>query len=359
MQVNYTGYCSNVGYSIAYQDYISAILKVQPDLDLRLEFVNKQINVGVSPNRLQFLQSLQKKQLQDNRIDIYHTIPPLYKKTSNQSIGFCVYETINPPQKWIDMMNNMDKVFTSTQFNKNVFESNGVKKPIHVIQHCFDSSLFHKDVKHFGRYDLTTFMSIGTWKQRKNWELLIKSWYEAFEKSDNVCLVVKTDKPKELENTVLRIKKTCEWRSKPTAPIFSEEKTLCTYEEIPSIMRKSDIYICASLGEGFGIPLMHAMALHIPVITTRFGGVLEFCHPDNCTYLEPTAYKSIVHMDGIPQLENKIWPVLSIKNTAATIRHALQNKKDLDNKASIAYKYVHNNLTYDVIGKKFIEAVNS
>lgn len=361
MQITYNGYLNSTGYSIAYQEYIYAMLAYRPDLNIKTQFVNMQIKDGVSKNRLQFLLSLSKKEIIDNHTSIYHTIPPIYKKIKNakNNIGFSIYETINPPQKWIDDMNQMDSIITASTFNKNIYVSNGLKVPIHVVPHCFDPVMFNKDIKPLGRYDLTTFLATGTWKRRKNWEHLIKSWYEAFEKKDKVCLLIKTDKPNDLESNIIHIKTNGEWRSKSTAPIYIESKSLCTFEEIPQLMKKGDIYINCSLGEGFSISNMHAMALGIPVITTRYAGVLEYCHLDNCTYLEPQRYQSIPYMDGVPQFSNRIWPVLTIKDTAQTMRYAFQHRNEINQKAQLAYSYVHNHLSYQVIGKKFVEAIES
>ncbi len=266
-----------------------------------------------------------------------------------------MFETMNPPRGWIKMMNEMDEIITGSQFNARVFREHGLTKPLHVIPHAFDKNLFNRDVVAHGRYRQFTFMAMGTWKRRKNWEGLIKAFYDAFELKDNVCLLAKTDKPRELESTVQRIKRTCEWRSKSTAPIYSEQKSNCTFEEIPSIMKKCDVYISASLGEGFGLPGLHAMALGIPVITTKYAGVTEYAKPDNCTFIEPKGYKTHPSMDGIPQFSNCIWPEIRIGDIRDAMRETHSNYPK--EKAMLAYKYVQENFNYDVVGEKFLKAL--
>jgi glycosyltransferase involved in cell wall biosynthesis len=200
-----------------------------------------------------------------------------------------------------------------------------------------------------------TFLSIGTWKNRKNWEMLIKAFYDGFSKKDNVCLLLKTDKPDSLQDLVVRVKRQCEWRSKDTAPIYSEENQGCYFEDIPKIMKKGDVYISASLGEGFGLPGLHAMALGLPVITVRFGGSLEYALPDICTYIEPKSYKTYNVMDGIPQFNNCIWPVLRIGDVRDAMRKVYEDYPTESKNA--AYKYAHKNFSYEAIGPKFVEAV--
>ncbi len=41
------------------------------------------------------------------------------------------------------------------------------------------------------------------------------------------------------------------------------------------LMKKSDLYVCSSAAEGFGLVIVEAMLLHLPVITTKCGGADE------------------------------------------------------------------------------------
>ena len=361
MQLNMHMYCNYTGYSIAAQEYLFAALRHNASTDIKIHFVNQAIGSGISPNRKQLLSSLHKKNTSRPTISLYHTIPNLYRRPqhSKLNIGFCVYETIDPPKEWIHMMNEMDGIMTASEFNKNIFISSGLKKPIHVVPHCFDETMFNNKTTHKGRYNLITFMSIGTWKNRKNWETLIKGWYDAFEKKDGVCLLIKTDKPKSLESTIHKIKRSGGWRSKDTAPIFAEESDQCYFEDIPHILKKADFYISCSMGEGFGLPGLQAMALGIPIVVTKYGGLLEYAKPDFCTYFEPSEYKTQPIMDGIPQFSNKIWPKINISEVRDKLRYALTHQSELKQKADNGYKYVHKTMSYKYIGPKFIKTIQS
>jgi len=360
MQLIYHGYCNSTGYSISAQDYILSIEQQNSGLDIKFNPINMtSVSIGISPNRQQIFAKLRKKRSQENIINLYHSIPDRYKQPKAiKNIGFCVFETINPPNRWIEILNKMDQVITASTFNKRIFETSGVKVPIAVIPHCFDTKLFHKNVQHHGRYELFTFLAIGTWKNRKNWEYLIKAFYDAFEKKDGVCLLIKTNRIDLLRQMVERVKRTCEWRSKDTAPIYTEDHVNCTFEEIPSIMKKSDVYISASLGEGFCLPGLQAMALEIPVITTKFGGVLEYAKPEYVTYIEPKHYKTVQpRMDGIPQFEGCIWPVIRTKDIRDKMRYVKDNYPEVKKKAELSYHFIHNNFSYDVVGKKLLEVI--
>lgn len=358
MQIIYKLYLGSTGYATSAQDYIKALLFVQPDLDIKTQFYNLATSTGVSKERHDFFHTLSKKQDTHPQIDIFHCIPPRFRRnpSSAKNIGIAIFETINPPKNWIDQMNTMDTIITASQFNKSVFESNGVKVPIFVVPHCFDPQMFNKDVKPNGRYAKFTFFALGTWKQRKNWDSLIKAFYDGFENKNNVCLIIKTDKPDELKRTVLRIKQTSEWRSKDTAPIYAE-KGVCTFEEIPAVMRKGDVYISCSLGEGFSVPTLHALALGMPIIVPKYGGFLEHARPEFTTYINPAEYKTYPNMDGIPQFKNCIWPVFRISEIRDKMLQVYNNWPS--EQIAAGYQYAHNNFTYEVVGKKMLEAILS
>lgn len=354
MQLEYFCYLNSTGYSIAAQDYILAMLKQLPSFDIRVRPLNALTNLGVSPNRQQIFSSLMNKKESAERIGFFHSIPHRYKQVAGMKkhVGFCVFETMNPPKDWVHMMNSMDCIVTASTFNQRIFEAAGVKRPIHLVPHCFDPRLFNRDVNHTGRYDLFTFIAMGTWKTRKNWEVLIKGFYDAFEVKDGVCLLLKTDKPQQLESKILQIKRSGDWRSKDTAPIFIDRSVNCNFEDIPSFMKRGDAYISTSMGEGFGYCGLHAMALGIPVITTKFGGALEYARPEFSVYLEPQHYKQHPNMDGIPQFRNCIWPVV----TVSEVKQKLQYVKSHYPKtmAGLAYDFVHKTFTYEKVGPQMI-----
>lgn len=357
MDLLYNMYINSTGYSCASQDYVLALLRHRPDIDVRIKALNSAITVGISRNRQQIFAGLTKKKEADNQACVFHSIPHRYRRDTGakKHIGFAIFETINPPKDWIKMMNNMDSIITASSFNENIFRSAGTTIPISVVPHCFDPHLFNRDTKDKGRYDLFTFLAIGTWKQRKNWDTLIKSFYDAFSKNDGVCLLVKTDKPQQFETRVQQIKKDGEWRSKDTAPIYVDNKTHIPFEDIPSFMKKGDVYINISLGEGFSLPSLHAMALGIPVLVTKYGGLLEFVKPGLGTFVDPDQYRTYPHMDGIPQFRNCIWPVLKIGSVRDKMIE-IKNKYPKE-MTKLAYEYVHTNFCYETIANKFASAI--
>lgn len=352
MEILYNMYCNATGYSVSSQDYVMSLLGTN-ECKIKLQPVNQRF-VGISKSRLEWIDSLRKTEISDNYISIQQCIPPVYSQfKKHKNIGIAVFETIDPPKSWITNTNKMDLILFPSHFNKNTFISAGLKTPSEVIPHCFDVKLFNDKVKPKGRYNRFTFMYIATYRQRKNFDELINGYYDAFSDSDNVCLIIKTDKAKQLNGLILSIKSQ-KWRSKNTSPIYLDDQII-DFEEIPSYMKKADVVISPSRGEGFNIPCLHALALKVPVIVTRYGGCLEYSKPEYVTYFEPSEYKRQPNIDNLPQFHNKIWAEVKAGEIRDKLVYAFNNYAELTKKTDIAYAYVHENYNYESTGKLFLE----
>jgi glycosyltransferase involved in cell wall biosynthesis len=351
-------YLNSTGYSIAAQDYVAAMKCANPNLDLRTEFYN-QTHLGVSREKADFFTGMKKTVTAGQAILINHAIPYHYKRDPiyAKHAGVCLFEAINPPAAWVAKMNQMDMILAASQFNRKVFNKSGVKVPIAVIPHAFDTNMWHKDVQPCKSHGRKTVISIGAWKRRKNWEGLIAAFLDAFEEKDGVQMIVKTDRQQLMRQLIQRIKVDPRWRGKSVGPIKVDSREHCSYEEIPALMKQGDAYVSASLGEGFGLSGLHAMALGIPVVTPKFGGVLEYAKPGFALFVEPTRMQKLKSMDNFPQFADCWWPIIKSSDIAAKMRQAiLEDQTEMVEKA---YQHVHARFPYKVIGTQMIEAVRS
>jgi glycosyltransferase involved in cell wall biosynthesis len=63
-------------------------------------------------------------------------------------------------------------------------------------------------------------------------------------------------------------------------------------EELRSLYQNADLYVCASLAEGFGIPILEAMAVGVPLACSRTSSIPEVCG-DAAWYFDPYDSESI------------------------------------------------------------------
>lgn len=152
------------------------------------------------------------------------------------------------------------------------------KSKITVSYPGYDQEIFHpiKDLKKIeevcskygiaGKYALY----VGTVQPRKNLIRLI----EAFEKIDNLKLVI-VGKTKGLGRQSWMYEETL----KKPKELGIEEKVIFTgfapSEDLPYLMNGAEVFVWPSLWEGFGIPLLEAMACGTPVITSKVSSLPE------------------------------------------------------------------------------------
>mmetsp|Transcript_27245 Transcript_27245/g.70013 ORF Transcript_27245/g.70013 Transcript_27245/m.70013 type:complete len:175 (+) Transcript_27245:1022-1546(+) len=54
--------------------------------------------------------------------------------------------------------------------------------------------------------------------------------------------------------------------------------------DMPKLYKAAQAFVLPSHGEGWGLPLMEAMAMELPTIGTKFGGNVDFMDP-SCSFL--------------------------------------------------------------------------
>ena len=189
LKITYAGFLNSSGYSQAAQNYIFALDKTDKfDIKIRI-FGDKPTRSSVSDKNYEFFIEKIKKEDDSKRILIYHCIPNIQKriKRSEKSIGVATFETYQPPEKWIEILNENDAIIVPSKFNYKIFSHMKVKKPIYYIPHCIDFDIYNEKVLPLFEYDRYTFLFMGIWRERKGYKQLIEAWLTEFKEEDGVA----------------------------------------------------------------------------------------------------------------------------------------------------------------------------
>lgn len=142
-------------------------------------------------------------------------------------------------------------------------------------------------VKHEGPY---VFGTLGTWHERKGFHDLVRAYFGAFQRSQEVELHIRTssmdDKltiKKFEEKVIAEIAEIAKEFGDDNFPASKRQPRIklltgsaLTEQEIITWLGSIDCFVNPSYAEGLGIPQMWAMAQGVPLITTDFGAVGEF-----------------------------------------------------------------------------------
>lgn len=357
-KIQYCCFLSQSGYSVAAQDYIMALKKANKyDIKVR-SFGNTLKSSYLTNTNLDIFSEMKNKKYESNYINIYHCIPPMQKRVAKASknIGFATFETYSPPEEWKRWLNSNDAIIVPSLFNYEIFNHMGIEKPIYYIPHCFDPEIYNIDIEALRNYKRFTFLFVGAWKIRKGYIQLIEAFLKEFDEKDNVQLIIKTDKHSKAQKYVQKIKDGL--NKKGFAPILFEKEVLDSIN-MAKFLKSADCLVQPTLGEGFGLSGMQCMAVGTPIIITDFSGCLDYANEDNCLLFKKGGFTLHNSMDNIPQFRNKKWAFISVKEIRKKMRYAVDNYGILKKKSKNGYEFVHNNFSYEKIGKKFNELLGN
>lgn len=244
--------------------------------------------------------------------DIYIqvTVPNEFQRVGKYNIGITAgIETTAAPKTWVDGINRMDKVITTSTFSKDVLlqtvynetdkvtgkliKQYKVETPIEVLHEGVDLSIYFKQKSKL-KLDLKedfNYLFVGHWlkgnlgQDRKDVGMLIKCFCEAFkEGEDRPGLVLKTSSATfSIKQRELFRKKIEEITSKYDNPpsvylLFGQ----LTDEEMNEMYNHPKIKAMVTLtkGEGFGRPLLEFTMSGKPVIASNWSGHKDFLPMD-------------------------------------------------------------------------------
>lgn len=353
IDLEYICFLNETGYGQAAYDYICALLKTNR-YNIKINCLNGRPHASFIPSEKRniFIELCNKRRNSD-AIQVYHCIPSMYKRANRNKIavGFATFETYDPPKDWITALNSMTAVICPSKFNYSIFAHAPIKRPLHHIAHCLDFTKYHRNVTPYKSYDKYTFLFVGTWKKRKGWPQLIEAFLREFSASDAVQLVIKTDKTQVAQQDIEKLRHGLGLIKE--YPHISFENRIFDVEQMPSFYKSADCLVMPTLGEGFGLPGLQSMAVGTPVIITDFSGSQDYANQNNCTLISFEGFMLHNTMDNILQFNNKKWPHVTVDNVRKALRHVYEHDDEVRHKASIAYEFVHNTFSYDVIAENF------
>ncbi len=187
-------------------------------------------------------------------------------------IAFYAYETDMIPPEFNLAAHAMTEIWVPSTFCQSLFEPLG--RPVHVVPHA--TSVSGRSLKPLPGtrkdHPLTVLFLFDAWSRlpRKNPEAVIRVFREAFRDGRKARLIIKAH---HLSGEELRkLHQLCgrdHWIT-----IIDE---YLPETELNSLFARADVLLSLQRSEGFGLNLARALAAGLPVVTTGFGGHLDFC----------------------------------------------------------------------------------
>jgi len=204
----------------------------------------------------------------NNQLPLAFQVPS--KNFAGSSVGFCYWETSRLPKSFVQKLNMMDEVWTTSKWAKEVFEDSGVEVDVFDFNLGVDTEIYNLvPERQEGPF---TFLSIGSPSTRKNSQMAVDAFLKLFGGDKNYRLLYKSSGPPDARLM---------YNGENHGAIFMHPQIECfDYEmserELSDLYGMSDCLLYPTSGEGWGMMPFQAIAKGIPTICTNATACTEF-----------------------------------------------------------------------------------
>lgn len=219
-----------------------------------------------------------------DQIYYHHWHPQRHEKTKDweaagfgkgaKHIMFWAYEAEEGlPKEFKGILPYVSEIWTPSNFCKSIFSVTG--SPIKVVPHKVQNKPL-QDLHFKKKGEITVLYVFDAWStlERKNPSAVIRVFKKAF-KGVKAKLILKAHHLR--KEDVDKLKRQC-------AEIDDKVEFInatVTNSVMERLFSRADILLSLQRSEGFGLNIAKALGRGIPVITTGYGGLLDFCNEGN------------------------------------------------------------------------------
>jgi len=302
----------------------------------------------------------------DLNILVIHRDPGRYSHFVKQTdaplryvVGRSMYETDRIPDDWVQPCNEVVReIWVPSQFNVETFSHSGVqperlfKVPEPMDIHTYDPDII--EPLSLPNRNAFAFLSVMKWEKRKGWDLLLRAYLEEFSSSDNISLYLRSNLDTNnlaefesfMENTTNEIIQSNPRKTFPQNPQIVT--ALLPYMGMPSLYKSVDCLVQPSHGEGWGLPIVEAMAMGLPTIATNWSGSTEFMRENNSYLIEVEALVNATRPEHL-------WALPSLSHLRQLMRRVYKNQSEAKQVGMNGMEWIHNYYSQEIVADMVVE----
>ena len=203
------------------------------------------------------------------------------------------WEETTVPHSIVDGFNtHLALLMVTATFVEDAMRRSGLRIPIYNVGDGVDHILKYAN-SGLQKSERKRIVHVSSCFPRKGVDVLLSAFFRYFSKTDDVELVIKTFRNP--HNTVEQQVADLRQHFPDSADVSILTDSL-NEQDLYALIQSSHVLVAPSRGEGFGLPLAEATLLGTSVVTTAFGGQLDFCLPSTSWLVDYKLQPSTSHV---------------------------------------------------------------
>ncbi|MBI1178019.1 glycosyltransferase [bacterium] len=294
-------------------------------------------------------------------LTVRHAWPPDWSRPAQGKLAVIQpWEFGSLPKDWVNASANADVFWVPSNYVRQVYIESGVPaEKVHVVPNGIDPKAFHPQVKPLS---LATkkkfkFLFVGGTIHRKGPDVLLKAYCETFTAKDDVCLVIKDFGGASVYAGQTIDQQIREIQKQPNTPEILYLTNELPARDLPGLYKACNCLVHPYRGEGFGLPVLEAMACGLPVIVTAGGATDDFV-PAEIGYRIPSTRQVFGReISGMPLAGDGWLLEPNVDALKKLIRHVVEHREEARARGNAASAHVRENWTWNHTANRIAELV--
>jgi glycosyltransferase involved in cell wall biosynthesis len=263
MKIRLIGQRNTSGIGTHYSNFCDAILR-RPgvgNLVEEVDFMSQEALVKASQDSA------------DDDINISFVSVNLQDHFRGRNIQWIVFETTSPPEQLMDNLRPAHQVWVPSAWARDILLAKGLaSEKLHVVHEGVDADRYYP---RFGEVSTNpfVFLFVGKYEERKCLEETIQAFANTYGKDSSAELVVKTGY---FKDDLDRTRRLYDYVNTLACDNIKVIYAGVDDTDLWNLYRGANAFVFPSRGEGWGLPLIEAAAMGVPLVTTVWSGQTEF-----------------------------------------------------------------------------------
>ena len=206
-------------------------------------------------------------------INICFVSIPLQDHFQGTNIQWVVFESTLVPPTVMSTMLTADQVWVPSAWGRSVLIENGLDPArCELVPEGVDTDQYHPYAPRVNT-PILTYLITGKYELRKSIIETVYAWSQEFGNDPDVELVIKTD---HFFNREAKYNELTKWIGELGLTNVRVIWGSVTATDMADLYQQAHVFVLPSKGEGWGLPLIEAAAVGLPIITTWYSAHTEF-----------------------------------------------------------------------------------